>query len=167
MSQVHLRPSKSIFIDFVPSFQTISVHRRTLEPCLKGFPAAWLTLADEKYVIDRAQCNTEPAPAHQPFMARVSVKWTDFSGTCLLGRKVYGVEIAALILRLYFGVVGCSPQFENDILAFTLTGPCDADGRKEFYIFIYDECLEATKLLHLSPGFFSVADFHLNRMEEE
>ncbi|KAJ7470910.1 hypothetical protein FB451DRAFT_1559439 [Mycena latifolia] len=126
-------------------------HRIVLKPCTLGFPAAWLEPDDEKYVIDRAHWNTEPAPAHQPLMLRACVQWNEFYGTRdLIGRKSYGVELGALIVRLYFGVIGCIvpvscfPQFDNDVLVFTLA--------------------EATKLLRYSPGFSSVADFHLNRM---
>ncbi|KAJ7658080.1 hypothetical protein B0H17DRAFT_1185704 [Mycena rosella] len=103
-------------------------------------------------------------------MSRLSVDWNDFSGTyLLLGFKAYGVEIGALILRLYFGVVGCivpivcAPEFDNDIFVFTLAGPCDTDGKKEFYIMMHDQYLKATQLLRCSPGFSSVVNFHLHR----
>ncbi|KAJ7489010.1 hypothetical protein FB451DRAFT_1552927 [Mycena latifolia] len=119
----------------------------------KGFPEVWLTRADEKYVIDRAHWNTEPAPPQQPPEKRFS----------------YGVEIGAIIVRFYFGITGCIipvaclPQFDELIFVFTTAGPCDADGRKHFYLLQHDPCLEATKLQHFARGFSSVADFHLNR----
>ncbi|KAJ7141867.1 hypothetical protein C8R43DRAFT_954524 [Mycena crocata] len=148
-----------------------SVQRRVVpEPIPKGFRAAWLKSANETFVIDRSEWNTEPVPARQAVKARMSVKWDDFSGGRFLDRRCYGVEIAGVIIRHCFGIVGCivpvacSPEFDSVVFAFTLAGPCDEKGRKEFYIASQNPSLEANKLLRCSPGYSSVADFHLNRM---
>ena len=96
------------------------------------------------------------------------MEWNIFGGRDLLTPERHGVEIARIILRLYFGIVGCIvpvgciPEFYEDFFAFTLAGPCDAAGKKEFYAMVYSLPLEATCLSRFSPGFSSVADFHLN-----
>jgi hypothetical protein len=51
------------------------------------------------------------------------------------------------------------------IIAFTLAGPCDAEGRKEFYVLVYSQSLDHTSLTRYSPGFSSIADFHVNRLK--
>ncbi|KAJ7692867.1 hypothetical protein B0H17DRAFT_1200198 [Mycena rosella] len=134
----------------------------------KGFPDAWLTRADEKYVIERAHWNTDPPPPDQQC---ISVAWRGFYGTRLLVcLPEYGVELGAIIVRFYFGITGCIipvacyPEFEELMIVFTTAGPYDADGRKQFYLLIHDTGVEATRLLQFPPGFSSVTDFYLNRM---
>ncbi|KAJ6597226.1 hypothetical protein DFH09DRAFT_1304972 [Mycena vulgaris] len=112
--------------------------------------------------------NTEATPAHKQLKAHYSVNWNEFYGIYLLRRKNYGIEIAGLVVRHYFGVMGCiipvgfMPQIDENLFAFTLAGPCDADGKKEFYLLFYEEWLNTATLLRYSPGFSSVAAFHLH-----
>jgi hypothetical protein len=134
------------------------------------FLSVWLTPADEKFVIDRADWNSEPVPENLRLKAHFSVVWHLFFGTYLLLDRKHGVEIAGLIMRLYFNVsgcivpVGCIPEAaDHAIIAFTLAGPCDAEGRKEFYFLVYSQSLDHTSLSRYSPGFSSIADFHVNR----
>ncbi|KAJ7276977.1 hypothetical protein C8J57DRAFT_1310879, partial [Mycena rebaudengoi] len=142
-----------------------------LQPSLEGFPAAWLAPADDQYVIDRVHWNTDPAPDNEPPEGRFSMSWKNFPGTWrLLGRQRHGVEIAGLILRFYYGIVGCIIPVgrciyscDKDVFAFTLTGPVDTHHKKEFYILIHEFGLWETRLLRCSLGFSSVVDFHLNR----
>ncbi|KAJ6541975.1 hypothetical protein DFH09DRAFT_1282686 [Mycena vulgaris] len=119
----------------------------------KGFPDVWLTRDDEKY----------------PPEKYLSVDWDDFYGVNLLvPLEEYGVEIGAIIVRFYFGITGCIipivclPEFDELIFIFTTAGPCDADGKKQFYFLTYDPCLEATRLLEIGRGFSSVADLYSN-----
>ncbi|KAJ7675483.1 hypothetical protein B0H17DRAFT_1207669 [Mycena rosella] len=53
-------------------------------------------------------------------------------------------------------------KVDIDVIAFTLAGPCDAEG-KNVYFLAHTPLLEDTVLRRFSPGFLSVADFHLNR----
>ncbi|KAJ7472075.1 hypothetical protein FB451DRAFT_1251847 [Mycena latifolia] len=133
------------------------------------FPDTWLTPADDEYVIDHIHWNTEADPEDPKLKMYFSVEWDLFCGYYLLLKGRRGVEVGGLILRLYFGIVGCIvpigclPEFDEHIFAFTLAGPCDAAGKKEFYIMVYSASLEETSLGRLTPGFSSVSDFHLNR----
>ncbi|KAJ6599742.1 hypothetical protein DFH09DRAFT_1355838 [Mycena vulgaris] len=135
---------------------------------LKGFLAAWLERADEKYVIDRAHWNTMPEPEDKQLYAHYSVNWSEFYNIYLFLRKRCDIEIGGLVVRHYFGVVGYIipagfiPQVAECIFAFTLAGPCDPDGRKEFYVIFYETGLDTTSLQHYSPGFSSVQAFHLH-----
>ncbi|KAJ7198284.1 hypothetical protein GGX14DRAFT_700114 [Mycena pura] len=87
----------------------------------------------------------------------------------------YGVEIAGLIIRLYFDIPGCIipvaciPDYPVDTFVFTIAGPCDDDGKKDFYIFNYDDAepLDASELHIFRRAFASVADFHLNRRPDQ
>jgi len=139
---------------------------------LRGFPTAWLRPQDNDYVIDRIHWNTEPAPDDHP-QTHFSVDWGDYFGTRYLTHWAYGVEIAGLIMRLYFGIdhctipVACLPYHDVPVFVFTLAGPCSADGKKGFYLHVYDSLLEANMLVRLRPAFSSVADFHLNRKAGE
>ncbi|KAJ7193849.1 hypothetical protein GGX14DRAFT_405211 [Mycena pura] len=133
------------------------------------FPKAWLHApANGHYVIERAQWNTVEDPRPNPAF---SVKWGQFSGTCLLMRGGRGVEIAGVVLDLYFGIkgciipIGCVPDAESNIFAFTLAGPPDAAGKKDFYIMAHPSSPKETSLSVFSPGFSSVSDFHLNRQK--
>ncbi|KAJ7472877.1 hypothetical protein B0H11DRAFT_1919078 [Mycena galericulata] len=140
----------------------------SLEAQLQGFPAAWFSRADDTYIIDNAHWNTEAAPAHEQLRGHYSVDWPLFYGLYLLNRAAYQIEIAGLVVRHYFGIQGCIipvgfiPQIAAEIFAFTLAGPCDADGRKEFYFLFFESCLPTAKLWQYSPGFRSVAAFHVH-----
>ncbi|KAF7340881.1 hypothetical protein MSAN_02117600 [Mycena sanguinolenta] len=137
------------------------------------FPVAWLTPSD-KYVIDRAHWNKEPAPKDAPQDTDFSVEWNMFCFAPFLMPWVYGVEIAGLIIRRYFGLPGCiipvahiygHPQ---ETFVFTIAGPCDNHGKKDFYIFNYDEGpLSGNSLHRLRPAFSSVTDFHYNRRPDQ
>ncbi|KAJ7120236.1 hypothetical protein C8R44DRAFT_737064 [Mycena epipterygia] len=134
----------------------------------KEFPAAWFAHADDEYVIDRAHWNTEATPAHKQLKAHYSVNWNKFCGAYLLRRRAYDIEIAGLVVRHYFGVLGCIipvgfiPEIVSSIFAFTLAGPCDSDGRMEFYILSYETGWDTAFLQRYSPGFSNVAAFHLH-----
>ncbi|KAJ7198254.1 hypothetical protein GGX14DRAFT_573497 [Mycena pura] len=134
----------------------------------KGFPAAWLEPIADKYVIDFPHWNKEPAPETDPSELNVSVEWGRFGGTNYLTPWKYGVEIAGLIMRLYYDIRGCIipvayiPNCCRDTYVFTLAGPCNDEGKKDFYLFTYDEPLEATVLCMFPHGFCSIADFHLS-----
>ncbi|KAJ7464354.1 hypothetical protein FB451DRAFT_1561677 [Mycena latifolia] len=134
----------------------------------KGFPAAWLTPVDEDHVIDRAHWNTEATSPEKQLYAHYSVNWHEFYGIYIFRRKDHGIEIAGLVVRHYFGIVGCIipigfiPEIAPSALVFTLAGPCDADGRKEFYLLFYESGVDTASLRRCSPGFSSVADFHLH-----
>ncbi|KAJ7442389.1 hypothetical protein B0H11DRAFT_2292111 [Mycena galericulata] len=147
----------------------LASNKKILDPTMQVFPPAWLVCADERYVIDPAHWNKDRGPPDAPGKAQFSVDWNNFFGTNLLVRTTYGVEIIGLIVRHYFGVagciipVGCLPGADEDVLVFTTAGPCDADGRKEFYILFRDSGLETSHLLCYTTGFRSLADFHLNR----
>ncbi|KAJ7217223.1 hypothetical protein GGX14DRAFT_602654 [Mycena pura] len=136
------------------------------------FPTAWLTRADDKYVIDRGEWNTEAASEHMRLIAHFSVEWRLFCRGSLLYDSDFGVELVGLIMRLYFGVVGCIvpvgylPEVDEVVVAFTLAGPPDTDGRKAFYVLFYDACsLAQTCLCMHTPGFSSVAEFHANHTD--
>ncbi|KAJ7908118.1 hypothetical protein B0H13DRAFT_2331665 [Mycena leptocephala] len=66
-----------------------------------------------------------------------------FAGSCIVRTQLFGVELAGLVVRFYFGTTDCIIpvggflDWHKDIVAFTLAGPCDSDGRKEFYMFCY------------------------------
>ncbi|KAJ7293716.1 hypothetical protein C8J57DRAFT_1704393 [Mycena rebaudengoi] len=128
------------------------------------FPNAWLQPAEGKYVIDRVHWNTEADPEQK---RRFSVEWVQFPISHLLTKTIWGIEIAGLLLRLYFGIEGCIipvaciPEMDENIFVFTLAGPSDpTTGKKDFYL-MFHESLEAVDLYLLSPGFSSVSDFHL------
>ncbi|KAJ7094319.1 hypothetical protein C8R44DRAFT_989699 [Mycena epipterygia] len=131
----------------------------------QGFPAAWLTPMDEKYVIDRAHWNTEGVPNPEMIYPHFSVLWDKYPGIRLLRSKEYPAEISSLLVRLYFGLVGCIipvgwlTEVEPKILLFTLAGPCDKDGKKEFFVLVHDMMLHEASLSRYSPGFSSVADW--------
>ncbi|KAG5647171.1 heat shock protein 90 [Asterophora parasitica] len=50
---------------------------------------------------------------------------------------------------------------------FTIPGPRDADGRKDFYVFNFDARPTMCQLHLLQPPFSSVEDFHRNRKSEQ
>ncbi|KAJ7675481.1 hypothetical protein B0H17DRAFT_1207667 [Mycena rosella] len=154
------------FTPDVSSFRTTST--LVAGQGLEDFPAAWLTPAPDKYAIDRVYWNTAGPPEHHTRTAHYSVKWKKFSRSNLLS-DTDGVEVAGILLRFYYGIRGCIiplgfiPEVDIDAIAFTLAGPCDAEGKKDFYFLAHTPLLEDTVLRHFSPGFPSVADFHLNR----
>ncbi|KAJ7902262.1 hypothetical protein B0H13DRAFT_2663806 [Mycena leptocephala] len=95
-----------------------------------NFPAAWLIPADDKHVIDSGR---------------------------IVRTHLFGVELAGLVVRFYFGITGCIIPVDGFLdwhKDVTLAGPCDSDGRKEFYMFCY------------SPALFSSMTFHANRSLE-
>ncbi|KAJ7844949.1 hypothetical protein B0H13DRAFT_2363971 [Mycena leptocephala] len=62
--------------------------------------------------------------------------------------RLFGVELAGLVVRFYFGITGCIIpvggflDWHKDVIAFTLAGPCDSDGRREFYMFCPEPLLK-------------------------
>ncbi|KAJ7279969.1 hypothetical protein C8J57DRAFT_1501424 [Mycena rebaudengoi] len=128
-----------------------------------------------QYVIYRVHWNMYLAPEDEPLEGRFSMSWYNYPATSrLLSRRSYGVEIAGLILRFYYGIVGCIIPVgrciyssDEDVFAFTLAGPCDADRKKEFYVLVHDIGWWETRLVRSSPGFSSVTDYHLNRIGVE
>ncbi|KAJ7926854.1 hypothetical protein B0H13DRAFT_2313108 [Mycena leptocephala] len=118
-----------------------------VEPEGLGFPAAWLAPITGKYRTD------------------FSVEWNRFYGTNFLS-----VEIAGLIIRLYFDIPGCIiliayiPECPQETFVFTIAG---VERKKDFYIFNYDSPVSANELHLLRPVFSSVADFHLNRGSDQ
>jgi hypothetical protein len=131
------------------------------------FLPAWLTRADKKYAIDCGKWNTETASERMRLIAHFSVEWRLFSGGSVLYNSAFGVEVTGLIMRIYFGVVGCIipvgyvPGVEMVLLAFMLAGPPDADGRKAFYVLLYDSRSLAQTCLGIhTPGFSSITEFH-------
>ncbi|KAJ7442033.1 hypothetical protein FB451DRAFT_1440774 [Mycena latifolia] len=134
----------------------------------KGFPAAWLTAVDDDHFIDRAHWNTEATSPERQLYAHYSVNWREFYGIYLLQRKDHNIEISGLVVCHYFGIVGCIipigfiPEIAPSALVFTLAGPCDTDGRKDFYLLFYESGVDTATLRRCSPGFSSVADFHLH-----
>jgi hypothetical protein len=128
----------------------------------------------DRYVIDIAHWNKESAPeTDPPQQTNFSIEWNRFYGTKFLTPWNYGVEIAGLIIRLYFDVPGCIipvayiPDYPAETFVFTIAGCCDAEGKKDFYIFNYDTLLSENELHQLRPAFSSVADFHLNRRSDQ
>ncbi|KAJ6510766.1 hypothetical protein C8R45DRAFT_1088911 [Mycena sanguinolenta] len=153
-------PDRKTVLDATPSHNSNSTSH-----FFQGFPATWLTPVPEKYVIDRAHWNKEPAPADAPQDTEFSVEWNMFCFAPYLTPWVYGVEIAGLIIRLYFDLPGC---IIPETFVFTIAGPCDSHGKKYFYVFNYDEGpLGGNSLHRLRPAFSSVADFHYNRRPDQ
>jgi hypothetical protein len=72
-----------------------------------------------------------------------------FSGTRIVRTHLFGVELAGLVIRFYFGITGCIIpvggflDWHKDV---TLGAPCDSDGRKEFYMFCYSPAPCETRL---------------------
>ncbi|KAJ6510783.1 hypothetical protein C8R45DRAFT_1161755 [Mycena sanguinolenta] len=132
-----------------------------------GFPATWLTPSD-KFVIDGAHWNEEAAPEDAPHNAAFSVQWNQSCFTPFLTKWIYGVEIAGLIIRLYFDLPGCVipvahiPGLSEETFIFTIAGDCNVDGKKNFYLFHYGQPLRNNSLHRLQPAFSSVADFYQN-----
>ncbi|KAF8136819.1 hypothetical protein K438DRAFT_1996902 [Mycena galopus ATCC 62051] len=150
-----------------------SVLPATPEPERARFPAAWLVLRD-KYVIEFSHWNKVSAPEiDPPPRTHFSVEWNRFYGTNFLMPWTYNVEIAGLVMRLNFGLLGCIipvayiPDYPEETFVFTIAGPCDAEGKKYFYVFSYGTPVSACELHRLQPAFSSVADFHLNRRSDQ
>ncbi|KAJ6510792.1 hypothetical protein C8R45DRAFT_1088935 [Mycena sanguinolenta] len=116
-----------------------------------GFPAAWLTASDE-YVIDLDHWNRECAPKDAPKNAQFSIEWIRFDFTSFLIKTSYGVEIIGLIIRHYFDLPGCIipiayvAELSVHPFFFTTAGPCDDDGKKDFYLFHYNTPLNRNSL---------------------
>ena len=134
----------------------------------QGFPAAWLLPYDDQ-VITKAQWNHEEPPAGAPCGADFSVNWLR-SGLFVLSSR--GNSIGLTIVRHYFGLVGCIipiasiPTIGESTIIFTIAGPADAEGKKQFYVYFHDSLdLSATKIYRLRP-FASVVDFFLNSHAE-
>ncbi|KAG5645966.1 hypothetical protein DXG03_004758 [Asterophora parasitica] len=141
---------------------------------LKGFPDAWLTPFPDKYVIDFAHWNKEPAPAIDPSpKTHFSVQWNEFYGTNLLTTAFYDVELFGVIIHLYFGLKGCIipivyiPDYPQETFVFTIAGPRDDQGKKDFYIFSFDSPVRNSDLHLLRPAFSSVSNFHLHRRTDQ
>ncbi|KAJ6558391.1 hypothetical protein B0H19DRAFT_1261913 [Mycena capillaripes] len=106
----------------------------------KIFPAAWLkSMDDDPYVIHYEHGNTEADPEDHSVNKRkvyFSMEWPTWFGTRLLIAETYGVQLAGLVLCLYFGIagcivpLGCVPDMNDDCFAFTLAGPLDAADKK-------------------------------------
>ncbi|KAJ7276954.1 hypothetical protein C8J57DRAFT_1714135 [Mycena rebaudengoi] len=146
----------------------------TPEPERMEFPAAWLEPIIDRYVIDTAHWNKEPAPeTDPPQRTHFSVEWSKFYGTDFLTPWNYGVEIAGLIIRLYFDIPGCIipvayiSDYPVETFVFTIAGRPDVEGKKDFYIFNFDPLLSENEVHLLRPAFSSVADFHLNRRSDQ
>ncbi|KAF8175934.1 hypothetical protein K438DRAFT_1979439 [Mycena galopus ATCC 62051] len=124
-----------------------------------GFPAAWLTPQPDKH---------RSAP-----QTTFSVEWNKACVGHYLSPQDYGVEVAGLIIRMYFDLPGCIipvayiPDHPQETFIFTIAGPCDAEGKKDFYIFTEDSPLSRNCLHVFRPGFASVEDFHRNRRPEQ
>ncbi|KAJ6487634.1 hypothetical protein C8R45DRAFT_253666 [Mycena sanguinolenta] len=91
----------------------------------------------------------------------------------LLTRGIWGVEVFGLIIHRYFDLPGCIIPIAYIIrhpletFVFTHAGPCDAEGKKVFYLFNRDSPLEMNHLYVFRTGFSSVADFHRNRRPDQ
>lgn len=140
---------------------------------MKGFPHKWLSPADEP-VIKPDLWNREPVPAHPSENTIFSVDWIQYYGTrrpldvCFLS--------AAIVIRIHFGIQGCIvpiacfPEYDAQTFVFTIAGPCDNHGKKDFYIFTHNWNyipLVDTALYRLLPAFDSVSDFHRNRKSRQ
>ncbi|KAJ6510793.1 hypothetical protein C8R45DRAFT_1161769 [Mycena sanguinolenta] len=142
---------------------------QSLPECETGlkFPVAWLTPSD-KYVIDISHWNKESPPEDAEQVAEFSVRWNRFGCTHFLTQRKYGVEIIGLIIRLYFDLPGCIipvayvPDLPEETFIFTIAGECNADNKKDFYLFHYDEPLSRNSLQRLEPAFSSIPDFYRN-----
>lgn len=95
--------------------------------------------------------------------------WERFAGRHLMDPdNAPGSQIVGIIARFYYGIegciipVGCIPQLSEVVFAFILAGPCDGEGKKGFYLMVDWTDVRAGSLRRYSPGFSSVADFHLN-----
>ncbi|KAJ7150483.1 hypothetical protein C8R43DRAFT_1127963 [Mycena crocata] len=120
------------------------------------FPDTCLTPQNGKYVIERLS---------------FSLRWQIFTGYHLLTKQKSSVEIYGVILHLYFGIAECiipvghlEEPIDLDAFAFTLAGPCDANGKKKFYVMSgYPEfSLEQTALCVSNSGFSCISEFYLN-----
>ncbi|KAF8207852.1 hypothetical protein K438DRAFT_1814414 [Mycena galopus ATCC 62051] len=134
----------------------------------KGFPAAWLEPVHDQFVFERAQWNLEPAPPDAVEGEELSVNWPHASSAYHFLPKFRGVAIGPTIIRLYFGLTGCIipvadvPILETATMVFTIAGPADAEGKKEFYVYVHDhDKLSAIQLYRL-PAFKSIADMYRN-----
>ncbi|KAJ7220741.1 hypothetical protein GGX14DRAFT_675845 [Mycena pura] len=137
----------------------------SLQACIalpsEGFPAAWLLPYDDQ-VIAKAQWNHEAPPADAPYGDDFSVDWPH-SGLFTLSSRGYSIGLT--IVRHYFGLVGCIipiasiPTLGESTMIFTIAGPADAAGKKQFYVYFHDSPdLGATRIYRLRP-FASVVDF--------
>ncbi|KAJ6541388.1 hypothetical protein B0H19DRAFT_1268400 [Mycena capillaripes] len=86
----------------------------------------------------------------------------------IMRTHLFGVELVGLVVQFYFGITGCIIpvggflDWHEDVVGFKLAGPCDFDGRKEFYMFCYSPALCETRLARYDCGFANVADFQQN-----
>ncbi|KAJ7207582.1 hypothetical protein GGX14DRAFT_635580 [Mycena pura] len=135
---------------------------------LKGFPAAWLVSQDEKLVLERSEWNHEAAPAGTE--DDFDVDWPRSRIDQNFHSKY---PFGPLAIRLLFGVPGCIIPIaavwglRSDTMVFTIAGPADSEGKKDFYVYFngYSDELDEIDLCHLPP-FASVADFYQNYLKK-
>ncbi|KAJ6510759.1 hypothetical protein C8R45DRAFT_1068699 [Mycena sanguinolenta] len=63
--------------------------------------------------------------------------------------------------------VAWMPEHSAETFVFTTAGPCDADGKKDFYLFNYAQPLSRNTLYRFRVAFSSVADFHRTRSADD
>ncbi|KAJ7452620.1 hypothetical protein FB451DRAFT_1185732 [Mycena latifolia] len=135
----------------------------SIEVNFQGLPASWLTETPAKYLIDRADWNTDAAPAEDTTYGtlHVYVEWEDFGEKRLLAPEGISNQHTAHSICSYFGIAGCIipvgfiPDFDCEMLAFTIAGPCDSFG-EVLYILIYSPHLDMSTLKRITRGFSSI-----------
>ncbi|KAJ7220738.1 hypothetical protein GGX14DRAFT_559529 [Mycena pura] len=151
----------------VPTNVSLQAQSFSISLPSKGFPDAWLLPSDDQ-VITKAQWNHEEPPADAPYGDEFTVDWPHSNSAGLFTPSSRGV-IGPTIVRHYFGLVGCIipiasiPMLgETPAMIFTIAGPADAEGKKQFYVYFHNSLdLSATKIYRLSR-FATVADFFRN-----
>ncbi|KAJ7220728.1 hypothetical protein GGX14DRAFT_675828 [Mycena pura] len=140
----------------------------------EGFPAAWLLPYDDQVIV-KAQWNHEAPPADAPDGDEFTADWSISNSAVFFTPTSLGVAIGPTIVRHYFGLAGCiipiasiEPMLsESPAMIFTIAGPADAEGKKQFYVYFHDSLdLSATEVYSLSR-FASVADFFRNPHAEQ
>ncbi|KAJ7162508.1 hypothetical protein C8R46DRAFT_1104873 [Mycena filopes] len=139
-----------------------------------GFPTTWTSqVASNTYVIDKAHWNSDPPPSSRPgneehISRRFGVDWEHFDGNDLCSPDPGAIpEMAGVALHVYYGIKKCIvpiayfKDLNASVYAFTVVGPCDDDGKKEFY-FISGTPATDTILKRYKQPFSSVQDFYEN-----
>ncbi|KAF8215024.1 hypothetical protein K438DRAFT_768856 [Mycena galopus ATCC 62051] len=131
----------------------------------KGFPAAWLEPIHDQFVMELPQWNHESPPADALEAEDFIVNW---SQSCSAPCFKSGAAIGPTIVRLYFGLMGCIIPIADFLIAetptmiFTIAGPVDAEGKKDFYVYVHNHSTLSAIQLYRLPPFPSVAEFYRN-----
>ncbi|KAJ7712756.1 hypothetical protein B0H16DRAFT_1702715 [Mycena metata] len=145
-------------LSFQPSSQNVPA-------CVQGFPPEW-NKSNPGDIILREHWNTSPDKVR----GRFDVDWDDWENVGELFPACQGVPaMASITLRMYYGIhaciipVGFFPLFDDVVprWAFTVGGPCDKQGGKEFY-YMEGSPANDTRLVRYNRRFSSIDDYFQN-----